>query len=197
MSSWARKIIEAIQHSMLGDLSVLIVFQAFNLSIFWSLATNARALLLVGSLGLTSLILGLGAWILGHLARASPPRTGPVWAAQKTSNGFEVWNLTPEGGLRPHPVVRAMVSGIGRRSTKGVDVFALALLVSAFAAITALWWAPDRQWARLHPWFADPSNQNLVWFVAALAILAASVRRWATDQRRKLGPTPTALPEIA
>jgi len=189
VGNFARKIIDAVQNSMLGSLLVRLLWPCGWLvwTVFDSLAPDVFDAAVVGSF-LILLACGLFLiWLLGAFANRRP-RSGRVLEGLQDppDNGFAAWSELPAGGLRPPPLMRGLVTALGespghRRSWIGVIPVLVAPALAVSLAV-----AGSSFWQGVHPALGDPSTR-LFLALACTGILAAFwIRDWASDQRKQL-----------
>jgi hypothetical protein len=187
----ARKIIEAIQHSMLDRL-LLRSIPLWPVGSFWD-ARHPE----YGSAIMTSILfamLGLFgiAWILGAIANSRPrlPKEASGRSRESHSNGFEAWSEEPIGGLRPPAFLRWIVMRLGSRRDRPEWAFLIEFVgfLSAFVLLWALAKLSDTFWSNLHPALANASVQGSLWIGATVLIVLVVLRQWAAEQRNRLEP---------
>lgn len=189
MGNFARRIIDAIQHSMLGSLLVRLLWPCGWLvwTVFDSLAPDVFDAAVGGSF-LILLACGLFLiWLLGAVANRRP-RSGRVLEGLQDppDNGFAAWSELPAGGLRPPPLMRGLVTALGespghRRSWIGVIPVLVAPALAVSLAV-----AGSSFWQGVHPALGDPSNRLVLALVFTGMLAAFWIRDWASDQRKQL-----------
>lgn len=193
MGNFARKIIDAIQHSMLGSLLVRLVWPCGWLIwlVFDKLSPNGLDYRFVGPFLLLLLISVFLIWLLGTFANRRPRSALSLERVQdEPANGFDAWSELPEGGLRPPPLTRWIVTAIGespelRRSWIGFGV-GMASLALAFALAVF----DSEFWEGIQPALGDPSVRLLPAMAFVAIFIGAVIRNWASDQRKSLEPQP-------
>lgn len=185
MTIHARKIIDAVQNSLLGDL----VWRWLNLAILGGVATasllgrNGGEALLHSVLVLVPLW-GFAAWLLGALANRRPGPHGARPAEPRHANGFGAWSEPPEGGLRPPPFIRASVMALDAW-TGSLRWVVRAALILAFLVIAFL--ALPVEVAFRTRLGLDGLDVRATLLAAAFALAALVVLlHWAADHRRIL-----------
>ena len=191
MGNLARKIIEAIQHSMLGSLLVRLVWPCCWLVwlVFDNLSPDGVDYGLMGPclvLLLSSVFL---IWLLGTFANRRPRSALPLERVQDDSaNGFEAWYELPAGGLRPPPLIRWIVTTIGHPPQLPGSWIGFGTAMSSMTLAFALAVLDSNFWTGIYPPMGDPSDR-LVPALAFVAVFTGTViRNWASDQRKNLEP---------
>lgn len=193
MGNLARKIIDAVQNTMLDKLVAKLI-PLLWIWLIWDQMQPERGVVFPLAAAVAGLGLVIGAWGLGALAnrRPRPARPGPYDRLHETPpNGFAAWDEPPEGGLRPAPVMRRLVAVLGARSRGDWSVFAGFLL---FFALGAAVWTLGRSsagfWASVHPTLVETAARADLVAVAGGLLAVVMVRHWATEQRERLDPSP-------
>ena len=188
MSKLALKIVEAIQHSLLGSLLVNLIFPITTFSMADGVSGGYGSIvpaLLLAVIGIAA----FWAWILGTFARGTR-RTDRFH--KEAANGFDVWMALPEGGLRPPAFIRAVVIFFGRDPQKGqslaVTILVVLFFLFTFCVFTALGWVGDRGWQSIHPWLGSGGNREPVATALAAILSCWFLSNWATRQRANLAP---------
>lgn len=189
MGNLARKIIDAIQHSLLGTLLVQLLWPCAWL--FWVVldelapeTTDSLPTLII----LVLLPVGLFLfWLVGALAnRRRAPGTPLEKLHVERANGFEAWQELPEGGLRPPRVMRWIVTVLGASpERKGSLPEFLLVMTSMGLAFTLAALGPDF-WTRIHPELESLSLRRTLALSFATLFALLIIRNWATNQRRLL-----------
>ena len=193
MGKLARKIIDAVQHSMLDRL-LLASFPLLGLAAWWddrweSPTPDLTLWLLVGlpTVFIVAWLIGVVANHAGH-DRASDPM-----------DGFGAWALIPPERLNPPGWIRAIVFALTfRRSAVSVwwSLLSMAVFMGALCLLLILSREPLPEWAYVHPAMANPAFVDRVWFISAGLFVATVVQSWAFEQRRRLDPpSQTQQPE--
>ena len=192
MSGLARRLVEAVQHSLLGALLVRLWLPLWMIN-FVVDQSNPRddEVFLSSVISVTAVVMFL-AWLLGVLAidRTPKGRTALERCQDAPTNTFEVWTQCPVGGLRPPRLIRSLVIILGRTdSQKGVweELLVCILPIALSFLILAVYSngvLPDHA----NPFLANPSvRTNLIWCMVGLSV-AACVRSWAIRYRKLLAP---------
>lgn len=185
MGNLARKIIDAIQHSMLDRL-LLASFPLLAVATWWdgrgeSPAPDLTLWLLVG---LPTVF--IVAWLVGVVANHARHHRG-----SDPMDGFGAWSLMPPERLNPPGWIRAIVFALTfPRSPASVwwALPSMAVFMGAFCLLLILSREPLPEWAYVHPAMANPAVVDRVWLVSAGLVVAMVVQSWAFEQRRRLDP---------
>ncbi len=191
MGNLARKIIDAVQNSMLGSLLVRLVWPCGWLIwlVFDNLSPDGIDFSLMGPVFVLLLSSVFLIWLLGTFANRRPRSALSLERVQdEPANGFDAWSELPAGGLRPPPLTRWIVTAIGespelRRSWIGFGL-GMASLTSAFALAVF----DSDFWEGMHPALGDPSVRLLPALACVAIFIGTVIRNWASDQRRSLEP---------
>ena len=200
MGNFARKIIDAVQNSMLDRL-LLRYLVLWPVGSFWDernseYGSGIMATVLFALLGLFGI-----AWILGALANRRPQRTEGAYRRlqESHSNGFEAWSEEPAGGLRPPSFLRWIVMSLGNRWDRPTWAFLTEFLgfIAAFVLLWSLANLSDAFWADLHPALANAAGQDILWISATVLLVFVVFRLWAGEQRDRIAPPaePRGLPQ--
>lgn len=188
MGNFARKIIDATQHTMLDRLAARSVPLIWLFSMWERLSPSDSSAttfaLLVGGLVLIFLF-----WALGALANASPkprPRSPYDQLHESPRSGFGAWDRPPEDGLRPPAAVRWLVMTFGRRDSIWLTVVELLIFFGTLALAWVVSREPAAYQAALPSWLAERSSPQGVFLVASAAVLTLSFRSWAVEQRDRV-----------
>ncbi|WP_339931388.1 hypothetical protein [uncultured Brevundimonas sp.] len=194
MGNLARKLIDAIQHSLLGSLFLAILTGVMP---FVPLAIHLTPHETVPWIGLPLfgliIVAAFMAWLVGAVANRRPRRLSPLHALQldpppQAANGFEAWSELPTEGLRPPPLMRGIVTLIGMHPEQEERGLEVTVALAAMGLLFLLSFAGSDVWQRLYPALAKPSARLLP-ALGCLAFIAASVvRGWASTQRKLLAP---------
>ncbi len=191
MSGLARRLVEAVQHSLLGALLVRLCWPLSMIFLVDSQLKPHNPAFFASAL-FGAVIMTILAWLIGILAIYQKPRARMALerVADAPANAFGVWSQRPAGGLRPPQVTRSLVMILGRpNSQKAVWIgrLASALAAVAFVALMAASCSNGALLVRISPSLAkDPSIR--VGLICCVGILAAavSVRDWAVNCRKLL-----------
>lgn len=199
MRNFARKIIDAIQHSLLDRLVVQLIHVGWVCSL-WDSREGGDGGSLTGFILIALVAAFVLAWALGALAnrrRRPQGRPGTFDGLHESGpNGFSAWSELPQGGLRPPRIIRGIVAILSTGSRSGIS--ALTSLGVGFLGLTlvvALSHKPDAFWAELHPDLARAADREILWFIGTAAVLLMLLRTWASEQRARLEPAATPLPK--
>lgn len=192
MSKLALKIVEAIQHSLLGSLLFALVWPTLWLFGQADKIGGARYFdgffLAVGGL---VLLVVFFAWLLGSVARgAQRPISAMDRLHKEAANGFDIWTCLPEGGLRPPLFTRRLVITLGRDPETKPSILGLPFFLGGIVLLILLDWISDRAWRDIHPWLGFPENRRVIAFVLAISFTVWWLHEWATRQRANLAPLP-------
>jgi hypothetical protein len=188
MSRAARRLIEAIQHLLLGSLLMRLLWPNLFWAMFlvqWSTRDGPQEQQgedAVAGIIAIWLLTALLAWLLGAVAR--PAYRSPDLSIP--SNGFEVWSRTPPGGLRPPSPFRALLR-LAEAWPKRLNPLALAVGLSCLFVVWLLAALPD-QAARLHPGLSDPQLRSTVIVVSFALFVLIDLTAWARQQAARLAP---------
>lgn len=187
MSATARRLIEAIQHSLVGSLLVHLLWPwGVFTAAFLSRETRGgpwadEAAIVLGSIVGITLTLVFLAWLLGALARSAYAGD----AARAPANGFETWKPLPPGGLRPPAPLRSLVRAAGP-DRRRVDA-ALVATVAAWIVMLAVAFVPDRLLSFLIV-LESPHSRVILLLALWAAITFSTVRWWAQSRYAELAP---------
>lgn len=194
MGNFARIIIDAIQHSMLGSLLFRLFWPCSWL--IWFIFDHLTGYEPGQSVVLLPLVLVPGGlfliWLLGAFANHRPRPSSALERVQDPpANGFEAWNELPAGGLRPPRLMRWLVGLLGNSPGRRSSWFAVTLVLGAWSLAVALAAIGSTFWEKIHPALGDASNRLLPALVCAGVVTAFVVRGWASDQRKLLELPPS------
>lgn len=192
MRNLARKLIDAVQHSLLGSLFSTLAGGVLPVALLVNhLAPPMTALWLVlPVLGLFFLG-GFLAWAIGALANRRPRRTSPLHALQldpprQLSNGFEAWSELPADGLRPPEAMRWLVTRLGAHPEEEGRWLEVSLGLGTMILIGTLCLVSSDIWQQFYPALAAPSARLLPALVCVAILTAVQIRTWASIQRKLL-----------
>lgn len=201
METLARKIIDAIQNSLVGDLVARLFWP---IGYLWLIVTNAITpddLNLWFAIG-AAVFWIFGAftiWLLGALANRSLKRRKRYLSdpgVPLPANGFEAWEIPPQDGLRPPAFMRKLVNILGAQDVRSKDV-SRAVFLSLFIALIALMGGlafSPQFFEKVHPWFASTEHRLLLVHACLVGLTALQIRQWAVDQKRLLAEQDLAKP---
>lgn len=202
METLARKIIDAIQNSLVGDLVARLVWP---ISFFWWHITDALTpggldyriglgLLATGLLGLVTI------WLLGVLANRPTKRRKRHWSDEPeplTANGFGAWHIFPADGLRPPACMRRLVTILGANERGSSRPGFLPAYIGLLILMGGLAFWPEL-FEKAHPWFASAEHRLLLAHACLVVLIAFLIRQWAVDQNQLLAePGPEKSPGSA
>lgn len=194
MGNFARMIIDAIQHSMLGSLLVRLVWPCGWL--IWlvvdQLTPNGLDYSFVGPVIVLFIASVFLIWLLGAFAnRRLRPR--PALALERVqeepANGFGAWSELPEGGLKPPRLIRGIVTAIGASPARRQSSAGFVLALGSFVLAFTLALVGSDVWERVHPDLADPANRLIPALTFAGVFISLELRSWASLQRKLLART--------
>lgn len=201
MEKLARKIINAIQNSLVGDLVARLVWPTSYL--WWQVTdqlTPGRLDWRI-SAGVVLVMVGgfLSVWVLGAVA-TTPKRPKKRYFSDHVDtaiwNGFGGWSLPPHEDLRPPVFMRRLVEALGSPNAKpqGILVIpAVAIAISVLLLPFGLIWFPQF-FADAHPWLADAGHRLLLAQACLAIFVAFQIRQWATVQKHRLAEQGQMLP---
>lgn len=183
---------EAIQHSLLGPLLVA----PLGLILLFSSALASEPFgkdwvtpATVGVIAAIVVVTTFTGWLLGAVARpAYGERTLPDGERRPLTNGFDVWELVPEGGLRPPRFLRVLVTAIGGAPSGRPPWAAGAFVLLIGLSSTTLLYGSAGLMAGLHPWLSPVEHRRLLFLVLVALYFLIAIRQWATAQRTRLAP---------
>ena len=187
MGNFARKIIDAVQNTMLDRLFIRLT-PCWGVALLWDGGRMSE--ITAGFVAVAALVLFI-AWVLGALARLGPrkDRSALLRLHDMPENGFAVWGRPPEGGIRPPHPMRWLVRILGAPDSEPRPVWVGLLMFGLLLVLLILTWAvatkPAEFW-REAPWLAIPSNRIAVLSGATVLVLALAIRDWASEQRALL-----------
>jgi len=190
MNNPARRLVSAVQNSLLGDLVGRLFFLVLWLQ--WPVVgdnspAHFQAYATTFACFLVFIVL---TWAIGFVSIHEKPRGR--WLLERIRdaprNGFEVWTRTPAGGPRPPRLIRAIVMALGRTGPRDSGWFRKMLGAYALAALAFILLRHfDRAaLASLNPTFAGPGFYMGVFWTIMAVVIAAALRSWAVDSRKRL-----------
>ncbi|MDP3368941.1 MAG: hypothetical protein Q8M32_03740, partial [Brevundimonas sp.] len=192
MGNFARKIIDAVQNSMLDRLAVQLLPLLWISSMWEQLSPSESGagslILILGVIGLLMLH-----WLLGAIADRPPmPRRRTPYDSLHEHSGSSLgaWEQQPEGGLRPPTLIRSLVMMLGVRGRRWVTVIEVLMFFCAFA----LAWMLARQSGTfrsgVHQGLEQQALREQIFLAASMIVTVLSIRFWAVEQRQRLHPSP-------
>ena len=198
MGNFARKIIDAIQNSMLDKLVVRLVPLLWVWSMWEQLSPPESGA------GFLAVLLGIaGVWLLYSLldsvADQSPkprPRTpyDPVYEYPR--NSFSRLDQQPKDGFDPPPLVRSLVMTLGVGGRSWISVIEGLLFIGAFTLAWALAYKSPSFWSGIDPPLAEQASRERLFLAAAMILIALFIRGWAVEQRERLSPSTARAPVL-
>lgn len=191
MGSFARKIIDAVQNSMLDRLAVQLL-PLLGMSSMWEQLSPSESgagslILILGVVGLLMLH-----WLLGAIADRSPkPRRRTPYDPLHEHPGSSIgaWDQQPEGGLRPPSTIRWLVMILGVRGRSWIPVIEVSMFFFAMGIAWLLARKSETFWSGVHEVLAQQAAREQVFLAASVAVAVLSIRFWAVEQRRRLSPS--------
>lgn len=206
MEKLARKIIDAIQNSLVGDLVARLVWPAPYL--WWQvtdhLTPGGLDWRISAGVFLVTIMGFLAAWVVGAVAE-TPRRPKKKEFSDHVDvaiwNGFGAWSFPPHKDLSPPVFMRRIVDFLGRSNANPKGVFSIvalaAILVGLFLPLGLMLF--PQFFANAHPWLADAGHRLLVAQSCLAIFVASQIRQWATvhkhrlaEQNLTLRPIPTS-----
>ncbi|MDP2116278.1 MAG: hypothetical protein Q8J71_02650 [Brevundimonas sp.] len=192
MGNFARKIIDAVQNTMLDKLAVRLV-PLLWVSFLWeqlapSESGTVSLILIFGVLGLLALH-----WVLGTIADQPPkPRRRKAYdhVHEHPPSAFAAWDQPPEDGLRPPALIRSLVMALGVRGPSWFSVIEGLMLICAMTLAWMLAYKSETFWSGVHQALAQQSLREQLFLTAAVTVTGLSIRLWAVEQRQRLSPSP-------
>lgn len=194
MDTLARKIIDAIQNSLVGDLFWKLIWPfgyiwvAFTEDVAFpdggSPLLGPYAVLLLASIFLI--------WILGTIAKTATHRPMVSYLSDRVTrppeNGFETWSQPPANGLHPPELMRRIVETIGGTRYLKDQKFgwlSLAFVIAAILLAASIGLFPAF-WSKAHPLFSSAIMRLFTIQACLLVLLVFQIRQWATEQKLRL-----------
>lgn len=201
MTEAARKLIAAVQHSLMGALLVRLWPALWIISLLGDRPGRPTNPLLLVMLPAAALLLFL-AWFVGFLAvhRRPAGRAMPERLYDAPSNSFEAWAEIPRGGLKPPRLIRSLVMSLGRKDSKPVVWVWGTVSMSCGGVLSVLIvmsYFDNAALASISPALATASAQTTQVLCLAVLTAAVVVRRWAVDYRDQLSSGANAEPPRA
>ena len=194
MDTLARKIIDAIQNSLVGDLVMKLIWPFGYL---WVTLTEEVAFAPSSSslLGAYFVVLSVGIfliWLLGTIAKTAPRPSSVRHLSDRVirppDNGFETWSQPPADGLRPPRFLRRVVEAIGGTRHLKDQKFgwlSLAFVIASILLAASIGLFPAF-WSKAHPLFTSATMRLVIIQACLLVLLVFQIRQWATEQKLRL-----------
>lgn len=196
MGNLARKIIDAVQHSMLDRLFVQL------LPLLW--ISSAWEDLSSPEYGAGTLILGFGAagvWLLYSLLEAvadqapKPRQRSPYDPIHVyPSDSFQVSDKPPHERLRPPAFIRSLVMTLGAGGRSWISIIEGLMFIGAVALTWTLAHKSQSFWSDIDTRLAEQTFREQLFLVASVILTALLVRLWAVEQRQRLSPSTARAP---
>jgi len=196
MGNFARKIIDAVQNSMLDRLVVQLLPLLWMSSMWDELSPSESGagslILILGALGLLMLH-----WLLGAIADEppGPRRRTPYDSLQKhPDSSIGAWDQQPADGLRPPALIRSLIMLLGVRGRSWISLIEVLLFFAAFALAWMLARKSETFWSGVHQVLAQQGLREQIFLAASAAVTVLSIRFWAVEQRQRLSSSPRPDP---
>jgi len=194
----ARKIIDAIQHSMLDKLFV----RLFPLLWIWSLWEDVSSSeYRTGSL---FLLLGVsGTWLLYSLLQAAADQSpkprqrapyDPVYVCPPDS--VPASGRASEQRPRPPAFVRSLVMALGAGGRSWISILEGLMFIGAVTLTWTLAHKSQSFWTDIDPRLAEQTFREQLFLAASVILTAVIVRGWAVEQRQRLSPSTARVPVL-
>ena len=196
MGNLARKIIEAIQHSMLDRLFVQLLPLLWISSAWEDLSSPEYG---TGTLILLFGVAGL--WLLYSLLeavadQAPKPRQrspyDPVHVYPSVS--FQLSDQPPHERLRPPAFVRSLVMTLGAGGRSWISIIEGLMFIGSVALVWTLAYKSQSFWSDIDPRLAEQTSREQLFLAASVTLIALLVRLWAVEQRQRLSPSTARAP---
>ncbi|MDP2765716.1 MAG: hypothetical protein Q8O54_12870 [Brevundimonas sp.] len=192
MGNLARKIIDAVQNTMLDKLVARLV-PLLWISFLWerlspSESGTASLILIFGVLGLLALH-----WVLGTIADQPPKprqRTAYDHVHDHPTSAFAAWDQPPEEGLRPPALIRSLVMTLGVRVPSWFSVIEGLMFICGITLAWMLAYKSEAFWSGVHQALAQQALREQLFLTAAVAVTGLLIRLWAVEQRQRLSSAP-------
>jgi hypothetical protein len=193
----ARKIIDAVQHSMLDRL----VVRLFPLLWVWSMWDRMAP---SGSWAGFWVLLGIGGlWLLYSLLEAvadqspKPRQRTPydpvhIYPSKSPPAGDQ----TPKDSPRPPAPIRAFVMAVGRGGRSWISIVEVLMLLGGFTLTWMLAYKSPAFWSDLHQGLAEQASRERLFLAASVILFALVIRGWAVEQRERLSPSAGRAPVL-
>ncbi|MBJ7448081.1 MAG: hypothetical protein JHC81_11150 [Brevundimonas sp.] len=194
MDTLARKIIDAIQNSLVGDLFWKLIwpFGYLWVTLTEEVAFSPSRSPLLGAYFIVLLAGFFLIWLLGTIAKTAPRPISVRHLSDRVirppENGFESWSQPPADGLRPPRIMRRIVETLGGSRSISEGRFAwlsLAFLIGILVLPISLVLFPNF-WSEAHPVFASEPIRLILVQACLFVLVAFQIRQWATEQKRRL-----------
>lgn len=191
MGNLARKIIDAVQNSMLDRLFVRL-FPLLWIASMWEQLSPSEY-----GAGTLMLLLGVaGLWLLYSLLEAAadqspkPRRRSPYDPVHVyPSSSLPVSNQPPKECPRPPAFIRSLVMTLGFGGRSWAFILESLMFIGAFALVLALTYKSQLFWSAVDPRLADQDSRERLFLAASVILFALFIRGWAVEQRERLAPS--------
>lgn len=194
MDTLARKIIDAIQNSLVGDLVMKLIWPFGYLCVAFTedVAFPTGGSPLLGPYAVLLLASIFLIWLLGTIAKTAPRRPMISHLSDRVTrppeNGFETWSQPPANGLHPPEFMRRIVETIGGTRHPKDQKFgwlSVAFVIAAILLAASIGEFPGF-WSKAHPLFTSAPMRLVIIQACLLVLLVFQVRQWATEQKLSL-----------
>lgn len=194
MDTLARKIIDAIQNSLVGDLFWKLIWPFGYLWVAFTedVAFPDGGSPLLGPYAVLLLASIFFIWILGTIAKTATHRPMVSHLSDRVTrppeNGFETWSQPPANGLHPPELMRRIVETIGGTRYLKDQKFgwlSLAFVIAAILLAASIGLFPAF-WSKAHPLFSSATMRLFTIQACLLVLLVFQIRQWATEQKLRL-----------
>ena len=198
MGNLARKIINAVQNSMLDRL-FLRLFPLLWISSMWEQLSSSDY-----GAGTLMLLFGVaGIWLLYSLLEAAadqspkPRRRSPYDPVHVyPSSSLPVSNQPPKKCPRPPAFVRSLVMTLGFGGRSWAAIVEGLMFIGAFGLAVALAYKSQSFWSAVDPRLAGQVSRERLFLAASVILIALFIRGWAVEQRERLSPSPASVPVL-
>jgi hypothetical protein len=192
VGNFARKIIDAVQNSMLDKL-VARLFPLLWVFTFWDRLAASDSW--TGFMILIFALLGLFAlyWVIGAIADEPPrPRRRRPFDQlhERPVDGFSAWEKLPPEDLRPPALIRCLVMTLGVRGPRWMSVIEVLALPCALGLTWMLAYKSGTYWTGVHQALAQQTVREQVFLATAVVLTVLILRGWAVEQRQRISPSP-------
>ena len=193
MDTLARKIIDAIQNSLVGGLAIHLLWISYlGTSLIDEIAEPEWGLTLKSSYFALFLFGSILVWLIGAIAKSAPRPTTAQHLSDRVTrppeNGFESWSQQPANGLHPPLFIRRIVMAIGGETQPPRQKFgllALLLFIGLSLFAFGVVFLPN-VWPDAHPLLKSVTTRVFLVLVWMAIIIALVIRGWATKQKFRL-----------
>ena len=196
MGNFARKIIDAVQHSMLDRLFVQLLPLLWISSAWEDLSSPEYGA------GTLILLFGVAAvWLLYSLLEAaadqspkprqrSPYDPVPVYPPDKVPASGPLSEQQP----RPPAFIRSLVMALGVGGRSWISIIEGLMFIGSVALVWTLAYKSQSFWLDIDPRLAEQTFREQLFLVTSVILTALLVRLWAVEQRQRLSPSTARAP---